>query len=273
MLRRLFRSVLEQTPKLAMLYRNLRDLINRNQKVITTKWGFSITGNQQMANGNFEPDETKIVRNFFNDIDLFVNVGANIGYYCLHALSAGKKIIAIEPISRNLHFLMLNIKNNNFTCNSEIFPVALGKTNDILQMWGGGTGASLIKGWASMPESYVTQVPVLTLDRILCNNVLGKKVLILVDIEGSEFMMLEGAELTLKMEPSPIWMLEISLYEHQPNGRISNPYFSNTFEIFFKNGYRAFVADETGIELNKSDISEIEKGVIKLTTSNFIFKK
>ena len=273
MIRTLIRNILELTPKFAILLRNLRDLINRNQKIFNTKWGFTITGNEFMASGNFEPEETRLVRRLLLEIDLFVNVGANIGYYCLHALSAGKRVLAVEPISRNLHFLMLNIKNNNWTSSVEVFPVALGKKNDILQMWGGGTGASLIKGWASMPESYVTQVPVLNLDRILGNSLKGQKMLILVDIEGSEFMMLEGAEITLQIQPSPIWIVEISLFEHQPNGRVSNPKFSNTFDIFFQNGYRAYLADESNTELNKLDILQIENGNKQVSTSNYIFKK
>jgi hypothetical protein len=46
---------------LARLLRNLRDLINRNQKVVKTEWGFTISGNEQMASGNFEPEETNLV--------------------------------------------------------------------------------------------------------------------------------------------------------------------------------------------------------------------
>ena len=151
-----------------------------------------------MAAGTFELEETELVRKLLQEVDVLVNVGANVGYYCCHALSLGKPVIAMEPIARNLHYLLTNIRNNGWSQQAEVFPVALGRRTDILQMWGGGTGASLIKGWASIHESYVTQVPVLSLDRVLGDAIKGKKALILVDIEGAEFMMLQGAAQALQ---------------------------------------------------------------------------
>jgi len=52
-------------------------------------------------------------------------------------------------------------------------------------------------------------------------------------------MMLQGANQTLMNEPRPIWMMEISLTEHQPAGTVMNPHFAKTFELFFLQGYRA----------------------------------
>jgi FkbM family methyltransferase len=200
-----------------------------------------------------------------------VNVGANIGYYCCHALSLGKPVIAVEPIARNIHYLLTNIRNNGWSDKAEVFPVGLGRKNDILQIWGGGTGASLIKGWASTPDSYVTKVPILSLDRILGNAIKAKKALILVDIEGAEFMMLQGASQSLNNDLRPIWMLEISTTEHQPKGVNMNPNFSGTFEMFFKFGYRARTADSAGIKLDSEDINAVMSGEKKLNTNNFIF--
>ena len=139
-------------------------------------------------------------------------------------------------------------------------------------MWGGGTGASLVKGWAAIPESYVTQVPILSLDRVLGDTLRGKKALILVDIEGAEFMMLQGANQTLMNEPRPIWMMEISTTEHQPAGTVMNPHFAKTFELFFAQGYRALTADEAAQEINQESIQQVVAGTQKLGNHNFIFK-
>ncbi len=62
---------------------------------------------------------------------------------------------------------------------------------------GGGTGASLVKWWVAIPESYVTQVPILSLDSVLGDTLRGKKALILVDIEGAVLMVLQGANKTV----------------------------------------------------------------------------
>ncbi|EKD98146.1 MAG: hypothetical protein ACD_23C00564G0002 [uncultured bacterium] len=205
-------------------------------------------------------------------MDVLINVGANVGYYCCHALSLGKPVIAIEPIARNLHYLLTNIRNNGWERQAEVFPVAVGDGANILQMWGGGTGASLIKGWASIPESYVTQVPVLTLDRLLGNALCGKRALILVDVEGAEYMMLQGATETLLNDPRPIWMIEISVNEHQPTGTTINPHLMETFDMFFEHGYRAFAADTSMAEVSREAVFLASKGETQLRTHNFVFQ-
>lgn len=151
--------------------------------MLNTPWGFTLVGHSAMARGAFEPEETAIVRRLLQEVDVLVNVGANVGYYCCHALSLGKPVIAVEPIVGNLHYLLKNIHDNGWAQQAQVFPVAMGTNTDILQMWG-GTGASLVKGWAGISESYVTQVPVLRLDRVLGDSLQEQRALILVDIEG-----------------------------------------------------------------------------------------
>ena len=265
------KSYLERFSKITLFYRNIRDLLDRSQPLRKTHWGFVFSGHDSMAKGSFEPDETKLVRSLMATKDVLVNLGANVGYYCCHALDCGKPVIAVEPNVRNLHYLLKNIKSNGWSKMAEIYPIALGGSADILQMWGGGTGASLIKGWAAIPESYVTQVPVLSLDRLLGESLLGKNSLILVDIEGAEFMMLEGAKKTLINEPRPTWLVEISSAEHQPTGIKINPNFQKTFDLFFNSGYRAFTADESQREVFPAMVAQVMDGRCSLTTHNFIF--
>ncbi len=266
------RSIIERIPALAIFYRNMRDLLDQRKAPSRTSWGFSFAGHDAMAQGSFEPQETKEVLSLLAEAEVFVNIGANVGYYCCHALKMGKPVIAVEPNIRNLHYLLKNIHNNGWAKLAEVFPVAMGSGADILKMWGSGTGASLVKGWAGIPESYVTQVPILSLDRVLGNSLCDKKALILVDIEGAEFMMLQGAMQALINEPRPIWMMEISSIEHQPAGISMNPDFAKTFELFFSKGYRAFTADEERMEITRDVVAQVAKGQQKIGTHNFLFK-
>jgi FkbM family methyltransferase len=265
------KSIVEYFPPVALFYRNTRDLLDQRNPARATPWGFSFAGHDAMAAGSFEPEETAVVRKLLAEVDVLVNVGANVGYYCCHALSMGKAVVAVEPNTRNLHYLLKNIKNNGWEKQAEVFPVAMGSAADILQMWGGGTGASLVKGWAHIPESYVTQVPILGLDRVLGDVLRGKKALILVDIEGAEFMMLQGAKHTLINEPRPIWLMEISSSEHQPPGILMNPRFAETFGFFFDHGYRVFTANAAADEIRPAIVHEVAMGQRKLDTQNFIF--
>lgn len=265
-------SLAEQFPKLAQFYRNSRDQLDRNQPAKDTPWGFKFAGHEEMATGTFEPNETGLVRNLLQDVDILVNIGANVGYYCCHALSLGKPVIAVEPITRNLHYLMRNIVENGWAKQVEIFPVALGSQSDILKIWGGGTGASLIKGWAGIPESYVTQVPVMTLDRILCTSLQGKQAMILADVEGAEYAMLQGALTTLQNKPKPIWMIEIGSTSHQPKGIKVNPHLIPTFELFFKYGYTAKTADLEQMVVDMQMLRSAAKGESELPSHNFLFQ-
>lgn len=272
MIRALIRSAIERFPTAALFLRNSRDLLDRRDPPRMTPWGFTLAGHEAMAAGTFEPQETRLVRAPLQEVDMLVNVGANVGYYCCHALSLGKPVIAAEPIPRNLHYLLKNIRNNGWARQAQVFPVALGRDTDILEMWGGETGASLIKGWASIPESYVTLVPVLSLDQLLGNSLRDRRGLILVDIEGAELMMLEGAPRTLQHHPRPIWMMEISSREHQPTGFTVNPSFRQTFDVFFRCGYRAYTADERQDEVIEEIVDKVAGGQGTLPTHNFIFR-
>ena len=268
----MIKKLIQYFPTIGQFIRNMRSLLDQHSPSRMTPFGFTLAGHKEMAAGTFEPQETMLVRKLLQEVDMLVNVGANVGYYVLQCLSLGKPVIAVEPIDRNLFYLLKNIHDNGWANQVQVFPVALGREVDILQMWGGGTGASLVKGWASNPESWVTKVPVLSLDRVIGRELEDKRALILVDIEGSELQMLLGSANTLNNTPHPIWLVEISTTEHQPMGTKINPNFGKTFEIFFDYGYHAFTADEVMQEITKETIAQIVEGSYQLKTHNFVFR-
>ena len=266
------KPLVEKFPSLAMSYRQLRDLRALSKEPQLTKLGFKFHGNEQMENGLFEPIETDLVKKVLPKVDLVVNVGANIGYYACQALHAGKKVFAFEPIETNLKYLLKNIKANNWENNCEIFPVALSNKNNIINIYGGGTGASLIKGWADTSERYATLVPCLTMNDVLGDRLNGNNVLVIVDIEGAENMMLEGATKLLAMNPKPIWLVEISGKDHQPEGTEINPFIMETFEKFWDRGYQAVTADQHRRTISRAEIFTImETQHDTLGTHNFLF--
>lgn len=262
----------KKLPGLLQFRIDMRDWLDRRSPSRVTPWGFTLAGHDAMAAGTFEPDETSLVRKTLEEVDILINVGANVGYYCCHALSLGIPVIAVEPIRRNLHYLLTNILNNGWSQKVEVFPIALGTSQNILEMWGGGTGASLVKGWASVPPEYVTHVPVLSLDRILGETIKGKRALILVDIEGAEFSMLQGAFETLRNDPKPIWIVEIASTEHMPKGTTMNPNYSKTFKLFFECGYTAVTANSRMDKISQIIVDEVVSGSKKLETHNFMFR-
>jgi FkbM family methyltransferase len=266
------RPVVERFPTIATIYRNVRDQLDFLKKPIETPWGFKFAGNLAMAQGIFEPTETTLVREILGEVDVFVNVGANVGYYCCHALSMGKQVIAFEPIQRNLRYLCQNIRINGWS-GIEIYPIALSNSIGVLDMYGGDTGASIVKGWAGIPESYVTLVPILTMDVVIGTRLKGKKVLVLIDAEGAEKMVLDSATKMLANEPKPIWLVEIALQDHQPRGIERNPDFKKVFQLFAQNGYQSVTVEPFKTVVTSEQIDLAIEGRYKFATHNFLFRE
>src|SRR5450759_2502133 len=105
-----------------------------------TPMGFKLIGHESMEKGLFEPEETHIVGKLLDQVDAFVNVGANIGYYCCLALLKNKPTIAFEPEPQNLKFLLKNIKANNWGDKIEIYPIAISSGVGVVDIYGGTTG-------------------------------------------------------------------------------------------------------------------------------------
>lgn len=266
------KPTIERHPRVAAAYRTFRDQADYMRPAVRSPWGFDLGGNEAMARGEFEPTETEVVRELLHDVDILVNIGANVGYYCCHALSMGKRVIAFEPMQRNLRFLCQNMKANGWP-DVEIFPLALSSKPGILEIYGADTGASLVKGWAGTSESHVALVPASTLDLVLGDRLRGERILVLMDVEGAELGVLQGAEAVMRLDPKPLWVIEVASAEHQPKGVTVNPNFARTFELMRDAGYAAYTADRELSKVSEVDVAAIQAGdVRRFSTHNFLFK-
>ncbi len=269
----ILRPVARRFPWLAQWYRDFRDGRALAQAPKSTPFGFKLTGNPSMEAGTFEPQEVEVIQHYLQAADVFINVGANIGYYCCIALQRNIPTLAFEPIELNLKYLYKNIYENGWEKNIEVFPLAIGNRIGLIEIYGGGTGASLVKGWSKTPGYYRRWVPVSTLDRMVGSRFEGRQCLILADIEGAEQAMLEGAEKLLDLNPKPFWIVEICITENMPEGIHVNPHLLSTFQIFWRHGYLAWTCDKNMRRVEESEIKAILRtGKNTLSTYNFIFK-
>ena len=263
----------KRIPFLINIYRLIWRELDRLQPKRMTHWGFYLSGNKQMANGEFEVTETKLFLKLLNDIDLFINVGANIGYYCCHALNKNVDVIAFEPMENNLYYLYRNIKDNNWK-NIEVYPVALSEKNEIATIYGDNTGASLIPGWSNFEPSFKKHLSVFELDRLNLDYYREKRKLVLIDIEGAEYEMLKGAEKLLNSEISPIILIEIAYYGYkdQDKEKINLNYYK-TFKLFFNYGYKGFEIKDTLVPITTKKINDLEEEKKSFNSYNFLFRK
>ncbi len=209
---------------------------------VKTPFGFMLSAPETMQNGTFEQEETKLIRAILDHSDSFVNVGANVGYYCCFAQLHGVKTVAFEPIPNNADQLKKNIRVNGWGDNISVLPVAVGESSGIAEMFGEGTGASLIKGWARNPKSLMNYVSIVRMDDVLQPPQKGQNMFVLMDVEGFELFALKGAQNLINAKQKPVWLIEINLTDLQPEGVLINPYGAETFQIMKDAGYEVYDA-------------------------------
>ncbi|MBL0727918.1 FkbM family methyltransferase [Piscinibacter sp. HJYY11] len=273
-LRQHLKSLINLSPSLSTFLRKQKEERARKRPAVVTRHGFRFAGNPAMEDGSFEPIETSIIRSLAPGYDNFVNIGANIGYYCCHSLQLGLPTIAFEPSQSNLSSLLRNLVENGWDDRVEVFPLALSERPGILNFFGEGTGASLLPGWAGVPSQYVSRVPVSTLDRVLGDRLLERRNFFVIDVEGAELGVLRGAARHLDQMAGSAWMVEICISEHLPAGQKTNPHLRQTFDMFWSRGFTAHTADGKATAVTPEMIDAIvQSGVDTLGTHNFVFFK
>jgi FkbM family methyltransferase len=245
-------------------------------KDAVTPFGFKLTTRAHrayalMRTGRFEPDEIRIFVKLLNVTDAFVDVGANIGYYCCLALQQNKSVLAIEPQLQNLDCLYQNLASNGWQDRAEVYPVALSASPGLLSLYGAsGPSASLVRHWAGYSSRFKQLVPVNTLDNILAGRFLHERLIIKIDVEGAEFQVLEGALTTVARLPKPIWLIEVCFREYHPSG--INPNLLKIFQLFWNNSYNSYGADATCSAVLPDDVKRwLTSGVRDLQTFNYVF--
>lgn len=265
-------SRLRKSKLLLHVVRRFKEWSNLRRTAVQTPLGFKMSGNPEMETGLFEPVETSFVTQRLGQADALVNIGANIGYYSLLAASKNLPVVAVEPNRINLAMMMSNIRANRFESKIEVFPFALSESSGIMKLYGSGTGASLIQGWADSLESSFDWVPVQTVDKLLAGRFSNQRLFIIMDVEGAESSVLGGASSLLQREPKPEWMIEITIDKHQPDGVDSNPAFKRLFDRFFDLGYTAWTVSESPRVVSREEVDEIQRSGNNSTgVHNFLF--
>lgn len=238
-------------PDLAKFYRRLRDKrIVSKRKFHATKLGFDFIGVESMPESRIASGEVGLLQRYLAKADQFIDVGANCGFYTLIACKAGVPVICFEPNAENYNFILKNLYHNKFT--AEAFQIALSNKPAVLELFGGGEGASLVPNWGGMHNTYSQLVSVNTLDHLLSARFDKTCLFIKIDAEGHEFEILTGATKLLKQSLAPTWLIEHGLTENYDVG--INPNFLQLFEIFWQEGYQSFTACDKKLSVVRADV-------------------
>ncbi len=160
--------------------------------------------------GMKEPTLLKAIYASLSDGDIFVDVGANFGYYTLLAaeiVGTSGRVLAFEPHPHVAEWLGQNVSLNRFD-NVEVYALALGDHTGITDLYtpiGEQSGLATLQPSGRLPDKMRTrrvQVQMNTMDNA-CTDYLHRITAIKIDAEGYEVPILTGAEQILSSSAAP----------------------------------------------------------------------
>jgi FkbM family methyltransferase len=143
----------------------------------------------------YEKEEIEAFCSFITPGSVVLDVGANFGLYTVLAAKRGAQVFAIEPDPRNVSMLRHNVNLNRLEKQVTIVEMAATETEKAVPLY---------RSLVNMGESNILQ------KGLLSGSVKGRTIDSLnlppvdvckMDIEGSEFLALQGMQRTLKRSP------------------------------------------------------------------------
>ena len=224
-----------------------------------------------------DPQERNIIiQNLKNKKNIFIDCGANAGFYSLDVATKVKNVIvyAFEPSKKERVFLKNNLDLNNIT-NTEIIDFAVGDENNIAifndtrddkinNSSGGGFITSKI---AQTKNNY--QVKIITLDTFFKNKDFKTEtsIFIKIDLEGYDFKAINGAKnIILNYDCTVVFEFSKMIMQQKD-------YSIKDIEFFLQRGFK--LHDINGNQISANDL---ETKIYKLddehdTCGNIILSK
>lgn len=148
--------------------------------------GDSLIGDALAKSGKYEPNVLPRFLERLRPGDVVLDVGANIGTYALTAaakVGPSGKVIAVEPVARNVRSICMGVLSNAFT-NVSLLQCAASGSNSVIGVIRGDNSSNGIVD-AHVGESAIAEfVPTLRLDEVL--GYLDRLDVLKIDIEGHE---------------------------------------------------------------------------------------
>ncbi|MEM6315117.1 MAG: FkbM family methyltransferase [Planctomycetota bacterium] len=161
-----------------------------------------------MAFGLYELDTLRVLRKHLQPGSVFVDGGANLGYFTLHAARLGATVHAFEPDPANRARLEANLAANDLT--ATVHPAALTDTPGSLTLHHPPEGDHFNHGQTSLLESLAAGGTTSTVDAVRLDAQLDHADVIKLDVEGAELGALRGMAGLLSGERPPTLVVEVN---------------------------------------------------------------
>ena len=151
--------------------------------------------------GCFEPNLYNQLNQLVSPGDLFIDAGANLGYFSVTIGNLLKsehqkgKILAFEPCASTFKILKENIDANNLQQIVELFPIGLGSESETKTLHLSSLNELNTFCQPHFPESSTEEVKIKALDSFYEYFTQEyKKCIMKIDVEGFEKQLLQGAD-------------------------------------------------------------------------------
>ncbi len=192
---------------------------------LTVRWHGGTTVDVTLGNdnslclyvcGSFEPNEFAFVDRMLKPGMVFIDVGANDGYYTLFAarrVGPAGRVIAVEPSSRERAHLQRNLGRNGLE-NVQVVAAALGAQAGFVDLHlahGVHAGHNTLGDFAhdDVVRASSERVPLETLDAVVAKHGLSRVDMVKIDVEGGEAGVVAGARHVLTAA-RPVLLMELN---------------------------------------------------------------
>ena len=191
--------------------------------------------------------------------DTFIDVGANFGTFSLLAsrlVGSSGQVVAIEPQSRLVEMLGQSLRMSGVD-NCVVMPVACGSTSETMSLLipRHDTGrAGFFSGFSGRAQHHRVDVTVIPLDDLLPSIERSHRVVIKLDVEGSELDVLEGARRIIAAS-RPAIIVELNPWSASSAGR--GP--GDLLDFLTAVGYRSFATSQSfpaTVDVRQMDLSK-----------------
>src|SRR6266404_4023440 len=192
---------------------------------LSVRWHSGTTVNVTLGNdnslclyvcGSFEPNEFAFLDRALKPGMIFVDVGANDGYYTLFAarrVGPSGRVVAAEPSSRERAHLQRNLGRNGLD-NVTVVPAAIGADTGLADLHlahGVHAGHNTLGGFAhdDVERASLERVPIEPLDSVIARLGLARVDFVKIDVEGAEARVIAGA-CNLLTSMRPLMLIEVN---------------------------------------------------------------
>lgn len=172
---------------------------------------------------------------------VFVDIGANIGYYTVRLARAGARVLSLEPNWVAYHRMLVNISLNGLTDRVVALPIGVGEEGEATLSIGRDLGcASMVVSGADLSTIAIRTSP---LEDILTSQGIREIAGLKIDVEGAEDRALVSF---FRSAPRAVWPKWIVIEDYH-----RNRWEVDIIDLLLSEGYRKAVRTRMNLVLSR----------------------